>query len=249
MLRKSGVAVGLILELLDWKPDFVYQVGIGLHHQEVDVMKETWPDCKFVGFEPHPDIVKSLGDYPGKVHQIALSDYVGKTTLHSKRAHKDGSSLHKHKEPGNYQEIEVGVATLDSFNELWKKNYNNLLWIDCEGSELAVLKGGEIFIEQFQVINIEMTSDPPGEWWCDPVDVHCWLVEHGFYTQWLHTQRSSAGQCDAIYVRKELFSPRCCCVPSEVKRWGNEIGKIIEDDLEQSKRRLGDLLHFVLQLP
>lgn len=225
MLRRSGIAVGLILNLLDWKPDYFYQVGIGMHHQEVDVLHEEWPDCIFTGFEPHPEIVKSLWDYPGKVHQIALSDYVGKTTLHSKRAHKDGSSLHKHKEPGSYTEIEVGVATLDSMvSEESPCDNKRLLWVDCEGSEFQVLRGGANFINNVQVINIEMTSDPPGEWWSDPVDVHYYLIGRGFYQIWIHTNRSSAGQCDAIYVRKELFDPRYCCVPSEVKRYRENHG-------------------------
>ncbi len=223
LLRRSGVAVALILELLEWKPDYVYQVGIGQYHKEVDVMKETWPDCLFTGFEPHPDIVRSLKDYPGRIHEIALSDYVGKTVLYSKSAHKDGSSLYQHKEPGNYQDIEVGVATLDSMLGGWSDDSKRLLWIDCEGSELAVLRGAVDFVANVQVINIEMTSDPPGEFWCDPVDVHYWLVDRGFFTQWHHTQRSSAGQCDAIYVRRELFDPKYCCVPSEVKRYREDV--------------------------
>lgn len=219
LLRKSGVAVGLILDLLEWVPNHIFQVGVGQHHHEVDVLKETWPDVGFIGFEPHPEIVQSLKDYPGIIHELALSNYVGKAVLHGKKSHKDGSSLYEHKQEGNYQDISVAVANLDNIYRHGPVGDKTLLWIDCEGSELTVLQGAVSFIQGVQVVNIEMTSDPPGKGWCDPVDVHYWLVGKGFYTQWIHTQRSSAGQCDAIYVKKELFNPRYCCVPSEVKRY------------------------------
>lgn len=224
MLRRSGIAVGLVAETLgDWKADTIYQVGIGQYYQEIDVLLEEWGDDVLVfGCEPHPDITKGLaGKYPGLVARCAIGDKEGTATLYSKRKHKDGSSLYPHKEVKegvSYDEIEVQVTTLD---KLFPDPIGGriLLWMDCEGNELAALRGGEKFIKRVEIVNIELTSCPPCEGWCSPVDVHDWLVDRGFYLIGLHTHRISSAQCDGVYVRGHLFNPKYCSVPPEITRW------------------------------
>lgn len=241
LLRRSGIAVGLVCDLLKWKPDVVYQVGVGFHYEEVaslkndtvviqtgtgmdglrkeKVLKKEWPDVEFIGCEPHPKVAESLRkEYPGTIHEVAIGDWVGRQQLSFKSNHKDGSTLCKLRGDG-VQSVFVDVTTLD---KLFPSPVGKvLLWLDCEGSELEVLLGASFFVQRVQVINIEMTSNPPGTGWCRPENVHCLLVGLGFFLQWIHTQRSAAGQYDAIYVRPELFKPEYCCVPHERIRWEN----------------------------
>lgn len=220
MLRRSGVAVGLVAESLGWKADVIYQVGIGGKHEEMDVLKEEWPDVEIIGCEPHPEMDLSGDNYPGIVHPVALSNYEGVAKLYSKKRHKDGSSLHPHNERDdeNYKTIGVPVTTLDRlFPRILPGRA--MLWLDCEGSELAVMQGGAIFLKHMDVVNIELTARPPGVGWATPVQMHQHLVAAGFFLQHLHTQRIDSGQNDGVYVRPKLFKPEYCCVPHEIIRW------------------------------
>jgi FkbM family methyltransferase len=215
LLRRSGVAVGIIVELLNWKADHIYQVGVGQYHQEMDVLREEWPDVIIEGFEAFPAIVKARKDYyPGKLHSVAVVDKKGPVKLHVKRKHKDGSSLFEFVEEDKLREtITVEGDTLDNLKPDGPEGEKILLWLDCEGSELMALQGAERFCKRVEVVNVEMTAYPPGRGWANPFQVHRWLVEHGFVRQWIHTQRTSAGQYDAFYVRRKLFDPRYCCDP------------------------------------
>jgi len=214
-LRRSGVAVCLISELIEFVPDAIIQVGIGSFHEEVPVMKQAWPHAKFTGFEANPNI--RIRDYPGTLIRKAISNRAGSVDLHFQPRHKDGSSLFPPKHAETSASITVPCVTLDSLD---LQAQQALLWLDCEGSELNVLRGAENFIERsVAVINVEMTSKPSCEGWCSPESVHDWLCSHGFYRQWVHTNRSSAGQCDVIYVRSYLFQPEYCCCPCQVNRY------------------------------
>ena len=221
-LRRSGIAIVLVAELIEYEPDHIIQVGIGKNHQEVDVMKVAWPNATFVGFEANPHI--GIDDYPGKLIRVAVGAEAGKATLYFNKKHKDGSSFFPHNDPIGPMQVEVDVVALDdmSMEELdmpiQQKLPNVLLWLDCEGMEFDVLRGCEKLLDQHvDVVNVEMTSNPPGDGWCTPNEVHDFLLEHGFLRQWVHTQRTSAGQTDAIYVRPHLFNPNYCCCPCQVK--------------------------------
>jgi FkbM family methyltransferase len=214
LLRRSGIAVGLVADLLGWKADLCVQVGIGSFHQEIDVLHEEWPSCRFIGFEPHPGIVSEIerkGDYPGTVIKAAISNRQGTATLYLKNHHSDGSSLHS---IDDSKREEVSVTTLDSVTlpGMYRKEHI-LLWIDCEGSELAALQGGYGFCKYVEFINVECTAKPYYAGWADPREIHKLLIAYGFVRQHVHTHRMSAGQYDAIYVKKHLFNPLYSCDP------------------------------------
>ncbi len=218
LLRRSGTAVYKCSDVLGWKPDMVVQVGVGFSHQEVDVMKEVWPDVPIVGCEASPSIVKNLKDtYPGRLFGFAVGDRCGRTVLYEKPRHKDGSSLklpHKIDEPKKFRKIEVDVFTLDWLSsKLDDCGSRILLWLDCEGSELSALRGGEKFIGNVGMVNVEITGNPPSGEWGSPYDIHRWLLDHGFLRQTLHTNRTTEGQYDAIYVKRNIFKPEYCCDP------------------------------------
>lgn len=216
--RRSGLSIVAIASWIEWRPDVVVQVGIGHNHEEIDVMQEEWPEVEFIGFEPHPRITKGL-TYPGPVHQYAVGDRSEEVTFYGKPRHLDGSSLFPHPDPAKRDPIRVDMITLDEF---FPKRLNGriLLWLDCEGAELLVLKGAERFIRSVDAVNVEMTGKPYNEGnWANPEEVHDWLNAHGFYLEWIHTQRSTRGQRDCVYVKAELFRPEQCCCPCQVKEW------------------------------
>jgi FkbM family methyltransferase len=229
LLRRSGVAVALITELIEWKPSVIFQVGVGTHHKEVDVFQEAWPDAELIGWEPHPEIYKQIRkEYPGILHQCALGEDVGEASLYFDPAHIEGASFFANvSDPvknaqDRLQSIEVKIDSLDNFCrpiDIPQRRENPLLWLDCEGAELEVLKGGEKFIEGVDVINIEVTGKPPRYGWPSPVEVNRWLLDHGFVCQYIHTHRCTSGQNDVVYVKPDLFRPEYCSCPLQVEDW------------------------------
>jgi len=227
LLRRSGNAVAQTCICIDWRPDIIWQIGVGVHHQEVDCLLETWEDIRIVGFEPHPKTYRDIKNkYPGELLNLAVGKYTGEATLYSKPRHKDGSSTRKHSNPdNNLHPIQVNQIILDCH---YIKSLSNrlgqgrsLLWLDCEGSELDVLQSGERFLEGIQAVNIEMTGPSSGDDWATPIQLHTWFVGRGFYLQMIHTNRIMAGQYDALYVRKEIFSPDFTnCIPEAVRYLG-----------------------------
>jgi len=203
----------------------LWQVGVGVHHQEVDCLLEEWEDIKVIGFEPHPKIyANAVKEYPGELYNLAVCDVVGQTLLYSKPNHKDGSSiLPAYKESDNAKPVTVGTTKLDQpyWLDLIGEESQILLWLDCEGSEISVLNGAKSFIHKVAAINVEMTGVSMGRGWALPESVHCSLVRHGFYLQLTHTNRIMGGQYDAFYVRGEHFNPSYCnCVPEVVRYLG-----------------------------
>lgn len=224
ILRRSGVAIVQVAEALDWVPDIVYQVGVGLNHEEVDVMKECWPNVKFVGFEPHPDTFQSLSPtYPGVLVQAAVGAAPGHGILHVKKHHRDGSSLvqlHTTDKDSSFDQIRVPIETLDGV--VGQPTGKVLLWLDCEGWELQALQGAVQFIEGVEAVNVELTGKKLGDGWSDMADVHTWLLEREFFALMHHTQRMCSGQIDSVYVKPHLFKPELCSSPQaliEYRKW------------------------------
>lgn len=220
--RRSGRAVTEYCNLIEFTPDLVCLVGVGIRFAEVECMTEAWGDFELYGFEPHPDTYKSVFEsFPGRFYPYAVSDHNGRETLYSKPRHKDGASVFPkiiEKDRLECEEFEVDTTTLDHmFKGIQTEFRKGLLWLDCEGCEEAALKGGKSFIDQsISVVNVELTGKPRGEGWCKPVDVHRKLVEYGFLQGWSHTNRVYTGQCDVIYVRPEVFKPEYCSAQNSV---------------------------------
>lgn len=219
-VRRSGISVCLIADLLEWVPDLVIQVGIGTRPEETAVFKDAWPNHGLIGFEAHPGVFNAIKDtYPGRLYNYAIGKESGAVDLWTPPRHKDGSSIHKHEGMDNLTKCQTRMKTLDEVIRLeWVKDKSVLLWLDCEGCELDVLQGGFGVLQYVNVINVEMTAKPISKAWCDANQVHDFLVAAGFKRQWVHTQRTSAGQCDAIYVRPSIFKPEFCCCPCQVER-------------------------------
>jgi len=220
LLRRSGIAVVLVAELLEWEPTVIFEVGIGVKHPEVDIFRHAWPTVDIIGFEPHPGIALGIKKFPGLLHRIALGRKPGQGTLYYSPNHRDGASLFAG-DP-NLESADVEIDSLDNLygNLNWKRKDDRvLLWMDCEGSELDVLIGGEDFVKDVDVINVEMTGVPLRRGWPDPVEVNRWLLDHGFWLQFIHTHRITSGQNDVVYVKSGLFRPEYCSSPLQVEQW------------------------------
>lgn len=217
--RESGECLCDMMDLLNWQPSTVIQVGVGRHYREIDALMERWGEFALHGFEPSPQNIEAVkGTYPGKLYNHAIGEKEETVPFYEKLRHANGATLHPRKgmeiSKGTFQETTVDVKTLDGvFPNPSLLVGPILLWLDCEGSELNALRGGVNFLAWVSVVNVEVTAVPLYDEWCTMMEVHAWLVSCGFLRQGTHTETISAGQCDAIYVRHALWKPEHCYCP------------------------------------
>ena len=225
LFKRSGIGAASTCEAIGWRPDKIVQAGVGINHQEIDIFAEGWeiPPERIIGYEACPPIYQDIKkEFPGRICNVALSDESGEITILQKINHSDGSSIYPYIKEEKTKEFVVARERLDDIIPIGfcSSRFDVLLWVDVEGHELNVLKGAEEFIRSnVGVINIEMTPNPVGIGWCDTLEVHEWLMDHGFYRQWIHTHRIDDGQYDCVYVRKHIFKPEKSCCPFSVRKW------------------------------
>ena len=129
------------------------------------------PDLRIEAFEPDPDYVALLQRTLGlsgldrvQVHPIALSDNQGKVTFKRDLVSGSTGSMLAWRQPsdgatgpaGDQPIIEVVASTIDA--ESARLGMPDLIKIDVEGAELAVLRGGKGTLEaHMPIILLECT--------------------------------------------------------------------------------------------
>ncbi len=225
------------------QPDCIFTVGLG-HGGEIGQLEEVWPDAKYFACEPHPGLINNaIGQYPGTLFPFAIGREDGETTLYHKRRHICGSSLFNRRMRGD-KKITVQRRTLDSLlRDHGPFGEYILLWLDCEGSELDALDGGEKFLDSVPWINLEMSVRPVRPGWPDHFQVHSFLSKAGFFRMNTHSHvwNYEGGEnfsYDALYVRPGCINWNQVSCPAE----GNDrVGILKRMKREQHKRELLNL--------
>lgn len=127
----------------DWTKEFLNQI----------------PNASIFCFEPDPTskfkIPENIGNQQNvEIHNIALSDFLGKTSLYSTKTLWGGASIIPDEKGQEYSTLEVPVTTLDEFaiNNLV---YPDVIKIDVEGAEMMVLLGGKGTLQTTSVVEFE----------------------------------------------------------------------------------------------
>jgi FkbM family methyltransferase len=117
-------------------------------------------DVDLHAFEPcaatFRQLAKALDNSPVSLQQVALSDHPGKATLHIAPETSKWNSLHDIPDRHTAEE-DVSMTTLDDYTQRAGLDRIDLLKIDAEGNDFAVLKGasgllrdGRIAVAQFE---------------------------------------------------------------------------------------------------
>lgn len=203
--RRSVNAVIEYIQLIKWIPKVICFAGVGTGCEDAVAFKEQYPDSSIIGFEPNISSVNNLiHHFPGELHQHALGNEVGIKTLYYRDHWKNGSSLHR---PNDDKRVKTASVRIHRLDEYLSSSVETLLWVDAEGHELEILKGGHEFLEDVKVVNVEMTGQPRGKGWAYPIEIHRELVSRGFAQAFVHTIRPCINQFDAIYLRKGMIDP------------------------------------------
>ncbi len=203
--RRNKQAVRDIAALMppEYQPDLVLMVGVG-HAHEVPVMREFWPDARYLGFEAHPKLA-AQSEHLETVHAaVVMPDNIDEVVFYGRRGNPQASSLWK-REEGRNDTLTVPATSLDRILHDYglEEKQHILLWQDAEGAELSAMKGGPEFMGRVDFLNIEMTpkgSGRPG--WPPAGRVHRWLWDNGFERIHIHHGKTETEPHDAVYVRK-----------------------------------------------
>lgn len=183
---------------------------------------DHFPNSDIFAFEPVPemaDIYETRFKANNKVHlnKIALSDRAGSVTLYVNSSVDTSSLLPSQKIGASSDEscktvstIEVETGIIDDFVADQKLDTIDILKMDVQGSELAVLKGAKKALEQnkISIIYTEVYFKP--QYVDQPLfyDIATFLKSYGYELQDLYDPYYNSSQilwADALFVKNNLL--------------------------------------------
>lgn len=164
---------------------------------DTNKMALQWPAGTIHAFEPVPEIYERLLNNTSTFtnityHPFALSDHNGQSEFYiSERPNKPGiasqaGSLHKPKERLSKSPLifprttTVSTITLDQWAYENAVSKIDLLWLDTQGHELAILKAAPHMIKNIKVVLAEVSFIESYEGQPKYEDVVAWMAEQGF---------------------------------------------------------------------
>ncbi len=183
-------------------------------------MVAQWPHCTIHAFEPLPEIYERLEKNTAHLPQVnrypvALSDHDGSALFYvSEHPTKPGiasqaGSLHAPKDRLDYSPLifprtaQVKTITLDTWANENQIQSIDLLWLDTQGHELAILQSAPKMLQNIKVILAEVAFIDSYEAMPRYEEVVAWMTTHGFE----HVGRDFADMTksffgNALFVRK-----------------------------------------------
>lgn len=132
--------------LIPSPPDWFISCGLGTGAPEVKSCRGLWPGTKIIGVDPDPRVVKAVRpSWPATdiLLEVALSDTVEKALA----SFHDGPScgtLHPRMVNDNSgTPVRVQTTTLDHLDTEYGPFNRLVLWVDAEGYDYKIVKGGE----------------------------------------------------------------------------------------------------------
>ena len=192
-------------------------VDVGAHRGVVsEALGLVLRSKRLISVEPfpqhHAELMSRLGRLKGfELVPEALSDAAGEVVFH---AHEfDAASSMFVAQPGHLEkfgfsgasrDITVKTTTLAALMAAKHLPHIDLLKLDCQGAELAVLKGAGDRIGDVRAIFVEVSFEPV--YLQAPLfpEVHQWLNDHGFTLVRMENFAGAKGRtqwADALYLR------------------------------------------------
>ncbi len=218
-LERDTSLVDAYVEQQRLAPDarMIFEVGAA-DGRDCDRYRAMFAQAIVHAFEPLPENFAVLAaraerDASIVAHRLALCDMVGTATFHI-GAWADASSLLLAKNTGStfdaYQAstgtIEVETDTIDAVAARHGVGRIDILKIDAQGGELAILRGAASLLAAgaVKIVFTEAQFRPLYEGAGTFAEIATYLAAHGFVLHNLfdinHNQRGEACWCDALFV-------------------------------------------------
>jgi FkbM family methyltransferase len=136
---------------------------VGAHYGEMRTeLRQEFPRADIHSFEPHPESFRKLSstaDTLGGLHNLAMGDQSARLPLHVYGAGGTGSTMDSLEPNAGFAlrtdfpvtTIEVECTTLDSFCARQGIERVDMLKIDVEGHDLAVMRGAQAMLASGQI--------------------------------------------------------------------------------------------------
>jgi hypothetical protein len=147
-------------------------VGVGTT-REAELFRKWYPEMVIVGFDPGKRVP---ANYPGEFHQVAISDFDGEVAYHDGADRGSVCPKFGEKKTGRI----VQCRTLDAVIEESSLKGPFLLWMDCDGSEAKVLRGGESVLANAGWVYSEGVTSIERCGWPDADEVIGLIYKSGF---------------------------------------------------------------------
>jgi FkbM family methyltransferase len=155
-----------------YTPATIVDVGLGAGWPELYIWLWLYPDAKIVGADPRGRRHRGLKNVQ-YFRGLIVGDETVKESSFCWKCRSAKCYLQEEHKP--HAIIENHVMTLDQLVADSPPPY--FLWVDVEGSELEVLRGGEKMLSQTRWINIEVRDWGPT---ANATDIPRWMAEHGY---------------------------------------------------------------------
>lgn len=193
IITKSHELLAVAASLIKTDTPLIVEAGAFWGHDSLR-MALQWPKGTVHSFEPVPELYQELCKRTGYIaniigHRQALSTVDGFVELHvayKKDRITQASSVHQpHKRLGLSaitfpEKITVPAITLSSFMQNIGIQTIDLLWLDLQGHELAVLAASADVLTKIKMIHMEVYFVQAYKDHLLYHDVQLWLDEHNF---------------------------------------------------------------------
>lgn len=182
-------------------PDHIVQVGVG-GGDEIPVLQEAFPEAKFTGIDPDDGAAALWQEnYPGEyIKAVCGAKHGSQTRYHSARAWRFRLDRKGAKVP---------VVSLDGLLGAFRGTPaaftgKVLLWMDCDGGELPVLRGAQEFMRECVFAAwLEETEAPQESTWVDATTICHEMKQLGFKPTYRAGAWFPPRYCaDTLYVRR-----------------------------------------------
>lgn len=218
LIFNSHKTIEILTQFLPHNP-IIVEAG-AYNGRDTAKMIQQWPEATIHAFEPLPEIYKKLVASTKEYNNIhtypyALSDHNGESLFFvSEHPNRPGvasqaGSIEKPKERLQRSPLifprttTVKTITLDTWTEENNINHIDLLWLDTQGHELAILKAAPNMINHVSIILAEVSFIESYEGMPLYEDVVQWMQDHGFEhvgRDFVDTSKSFFG--NALFVKK-----------------------------------------------
>ena len=144
------------------KPKRVLDIGAHVGDFTSNLSKLS-PDCMFIMVEANPHCEPYLNKLGHGYQILALSNYVGTTSLYIEKANQIGSGASIYREntewyaDDKFELVETPVNTLDNL-KYFSDELIDLVKIDVQGAELDILNGGSKTIKRSKYVLLEVST-------------------------------------------------------------------------------------------
>ena len=181
--------------------------------EDTNKMKRKWPLSRIHSFEPHPyshwallkntRFLRNVTCYP-----MCLNDMTGVAPFFCCKEDAGSSSLlhlpewRKAVRTDN-PPILIKCITLDDWSCENGIAFVDFMWLDLEGAELKVLRGGERLLKTVKAIYVEVNFQEYRVGMVQYQEIKNFLEEHGFSQIYITPGISYDVQANALFVRTE----------------------------------------------